>query len=106
MARKKKRATKTSVLALRLWEELARDKNCAYSLRVFCVNAIAVATDVIEMDLVLPGSRPRSPKGFVDPEVAPQVEEPVDDNAEALKMLEELNAPNPESDTRADEGVR
>ena len=99
MPRKKYRRPKTPVLAIRLWEEIARDQRAGYLTRVFCINAIAVATKVIEMDLVLPGT-PRKPKGYVDPEVAPQADvelEPIDENAEATKMLEELNAANPPS---------
>ena len=97
---RRQRKVRQNVLAVRLWEEIARDKNAGYLTRVFCINAIAVATGMIEMNLVLPGT-PRKPIGRPEIGQAPQVDEApeeLDDNAEAKRMLEELNAANPQSD--------
>jgi hypothetical protein len=105
---KRKRRPTQDVLAIRLWEEIARNPNCGFGYRIFCINAIAVATKVIEMELVLPGV-PRKPKGRPDltqaSQLEPEPEETLDENAEATKMLEELNAANPQSDRRTDQSV-
>ena len=95
---KRKRRPTQNVLALRIWEEIARDPKCPYTLKVFCANAIAVATKVIEMDLVLPTTKPRAPIGRPTLDQAPvqdETPEEFDENAEATKMLEDLNATNP-----------
>ena len=110
MPRKKYIRPKTPVLAIRLWEEIARDKDCPYAYRVFCVNAIAVATKVLEMELVLP-TAPRKPRG-ASPTAAPPIEEPIvealdeDIGQKMLRALEESHGADTKGDGRTDQGVQ
>jgi hypothetical protein len=78
---------------------------------VFCANAIAVATKVIEMELVLPTTKPRAPLGRPTLDQAPALDEmppteEFDENAEATKMLEDLNATHPQGNEGTDSGIR
>lgn len=75
--------------------------------RVFSACAIGVMEGEIDMVLVLPGT-PR-PKLQPEPEseqIPEAVQEPTDDNAAALKMLEEIHATHTQGNGRTDESVR
>jgi hypothetical protein len=102
MPRKRQKKVRQNVLGIRLLEDLARDPRGEFKYRVFCATAICVGTGVFEMDLIFPGTR-RPREQSEQPDILPPEE--IVDNTEAKRMLEALNATNPQSDGSTDKGL-
>lgn len=104
MGKRRQKKVRQNVLGIRLLEDLARDPKGDFKFRVFCAVAICVGTGVLEMDLILPGTR--RPREYGEQPEQPDVPEVPADNKEAKRMLEELNALDTQSNGSTDQSVR
>jgi len=92
MPRKKYRRGKKGTAALKLLEGFAVSTHTPIHYRIFCACAVGVIEGTLDMVLVLPGT----PKPKAKPEAATEPEPPAEPepelDANAKRMLEELNA--------------
>lgn len=75
-------------VVLSAYKRMIADKNCPYAHRIFCINALAVATGMFKMVLIMPGTPrfkfDRMKLGNPDATIDPVAEDEGD-------FLEELN---------------
>jgi hypothetical protein len=70
------------------WKQFARDASCPWALRVYCVNNLALATNLLTETLPIPGTAQRNKAIEPSPLVSQQAPTPIE--AAAANAVEDM----------------
>lgn len=87
-------------IVLSFLKQFARDKNCPWAFRVYCVYVLAVVTKMISETAIPPGVnryRPRTTTEAPPPEEPTEEASPMNDVSDFLKQLNTVGGANVET---------